>query len=726
MAFNIGINVIETDGSAAPAIAGAPTSVAGFLLRSRRGPTDQAVRVSNFRQFTARFGSYDRNFVGAYCVDGFFLNGGQEAYIARVLGSESAAASVTLQGRNGSNTLEVTAGYRNTPEHGSWGNDLYIGVQDNPTFSSRLAANLAGNQPARLQGAAISGLINLSVPSTDPARTLVIQVDNPATSITVTLDDTTLPVPSQATAQDVVDAINAQAGQRVIALVEANGILLVSRRKGSASNLSLTTTATTTLTLLGFTAASATDAGAASTNPSYTQVQVDSIAGFAIGNWVRLDDGISQNWHRITNLVQQEDAAGNSQFFVQWAEPPEAERNEYRIADNATLSTCEFNLVVQQLTPADSNPQTVETWEKLTLDASQANYAPLRLNDPFSGSAYIVLTDLNPTAFDGRDVPPPRTGIRLGLATPSTSTLTRTAGSDGNQPATGDYRNALSRFDTAAIQLLATPELMPDGVLRAVTRAAIDYCAEKGDCMFVGHTPASRDVDGAKAFGQDFRAAKVYGALYWPWITITDPIGTGSNPTRDVPPTGHVMGVYARIDQTRGVWKAPAGNEAVVRGALSVERNITDTDHTDLVKNSSINGIRLIRGAGIVIDASRTLSTDTRWLYVNIRLLFNYVKASLREGLRWVKQEPNRDTLWNKIKFNTVTPFLLRLYQAGAFGTGTPSEVFTVICGPENNPPDEIALGNLRIEVYFYPARPAETILIIVGQQESGASASEQ
>jgi uncharacterized protein len=267
---------------------------------------------------------------------------------------------------------------------------------------------------------------------------------------------------------------------------------------------------------------------------------------------------------------------------------------------------------------------------------------------------------------------------------------------------------------------------MADGMLKAVTRAALDYCEQKGDCMFVGHTPRDRDGEGAKAFSQDFRAAKVYGALYWPWITVSDPLGAGSNPTKVIPPTGSVMGVYARIDQTRGVWKAPAGNEAVLRGALAVERSITDVDHTDLVKNGSINGIRSLRGAGIVIDASRTLSTDTRWLYVNIRLLFNYVKASLRDGLRWVKQEPNRESLWNKIKFNSVNPFLLRLFQAGAFGPGAPGEVFTVICGPENNPPDEIALGNLRVEVYFYPARPAETILIIVGQQESGANASEQ
>lgn len=244
--------------------------------------------------------------------------------------------------------------------------------------------------------------------------------------------------------------------------------------------------------------------------------------------------------------------------------------------------------------------------------------------------------------------------------------------------------------------------------------------------MFVGHTPLNRNASGAEAFGKNFRASKVFGALYWPWIMVTDPIGVGSNPTREIPPTGHVLGAYARIDQTRGVWKAPAGNEAVLRGALAVKYDITDTDHTTLVKNGSVNGIRRIPGAGIVIDASRTLSTDTRWLYVNVRLLFNYVKASLREGLRWVKQEPNRETLWNKIKYNTVTPFLLGLYQSGAFGPGTPDQVFTVICGPENNPPDQIALGNLRVEIYFYPARPAETIIITIGQQDSGTTTSEQ
>jgi phage tail sheath protein FI len=183
--------------------------------------------------------------------------------------------------------------------------------------------------------------------------------------------------------------------------------------------------------------------------------------------------------------------------------------------------------------------------------------------------------------------------------------------------------------------------------------------------------------------------------------------------------------MYARIANARGIWKAPAGDEAILFNALGVEFDMTDTDHTDLVKNGSVNGVRAIPGAGIVVDASRTLSTDSRWLYVNVRRLFNFVKISLRDGLRWVAQEPNDDALRRKVRFNTVTPFLLGLWRQGAFGSAPPELVFTVKCDAENNPPSDVNLGIFRIEVYFYAAKPAETIIIVVGQQESGATAAE-
>jgi len=721
----IGINVIETDGSAAPAIAAAATSVAAVVLRSKRGPTDRAVRVSNFRQFTQRFGGHDPNYVGAYAIQGLFGNGGREAWISRAVGSGAAAARVTLVDRGGNATLRVGAGYRGVEEVGAWGNDLYVDIADNPEFSTPLLATRPGNQPARLQGNAFAGAtVDLSVALGSPARKLRINVDS-GPNFDITFDAAAVPVLAAATSDDVAGAINRVAGSRVVASASGGGLLIVSRQKGAASRVeAVAGFDDPTRTLLGLNVAAAT--GAAAAAGAYDEVQVTDFGSLAVGDSVRLDDGITSDWVQITQLEQRAVVGGGVEFHVHFTQPPAANQNEYRTQDGAHLSTSEFNLVIRQQGPNDPGPVPVETWEKVSMNSVAPRYVASLVNDSFSGSSYVTVVDQNPGAFTGRDAPALGTSFRLGLATPATAALARQAGNDGGAPTTAAYTGALSFYDTAQVQLVLVPELMSAAMLGAVTRAALDYCANRGDCVYVGHTPNGRDEDGAKSFGQVYRGAKVYGALYWPWIVVPDPIGAGPNPTRTIPPSGHVGGVYARIDQTRGIWKAPAGDEALVRGALDVETTVTDADHTDLVKNGSVNGIRPIAGVGIVLDASRTLSTDTRWLYVNVRLLFNYVKSSLRDGLRWVKQEPNREALWGMVKFGSVTPFLLRLYQAGAFGPGTPTEVFTVICGPENNPPDEIALGNLKIEVYFYPSRPAETIVIIVGQQESGATAAER
>ncbi len=276
-------------------------------------------------------------------------------------------------------------------------------------------------------------------------------------------------------------------------------------------------------------------------------------------------------------------------------------------------------------------------------------------------------------------------------------------------------------FDPLDVQLVCTERSDP-----AIVNAGLAYCEERGDCMFVGSVPqGSVGGDTAVEYGAGFQGKKVYGALYGPWIDVSDPLAPGPTQIKRIPPTGHIIGVFARIETTRGIFKAPAGDEARLLGALDVEYQLSDAEHTDLVELGSVNGIRAIPGAGIVIDASRTLSTDVRWRYVNVRLLFNYVKSSLKQGLRWVKQEPNRDQLWDAVKYGSVRPFLLGLWRQGAFGSGEPDDVFTIIVDATNNPPEEVDKGNFKLEVYFYPSKPAETILIVVGQQPSGASAAE-
>lgn len=363
--------------------------------------------------------------------------------------------------------------------------------------------------------------------------------------------------------------------------------------------------------------------------------------------------------------------------------------------------------------------QIVETWERLSGSADGAEQDPLAtINDEFSGSKYIVLSSgagagsgESDDGPDGTDDPiAPDTSGFVALEDGTDDSLSGSA-------LVNAISEALNRFDTYDVQLLCCPETSDNGWVSA----ALTYCENRGDCMFIGHTPENQDASAAKSYGKSKQGDKVYGALYFPWVRVRDPIGT----QKWIPPTGHVMGVYARIERERGIWKAPAGNGASVNGVLDVRHGLTDADHTDLVKNGSVNAIRFIPGVGIVIDSSRTLSTNPLWLYVNVRLLFNFVKSSLKTGLRWVVQEPNDEALWNKVKYNSVTPFLMGLWRRGAFGPGSPDEVFTVKVDAENNPPESIQQGVLNVEVYFYPSRPAETIVITIGQQEGGASAAE-
>ena len=400
------------------------------------------------------------------------------------------------------------------------------------------------------------------------------------------------------------------------------------------------------------------------------------------------------------------------------------------------LTTAEINLSIYENQSPDMPDRLVETWNRLTLEAGKSNSIDTRLNDRYAGSAFVCVA-LTPTAGHPvliRRGKNPANAISPrslpGMPSPALIVGGREAlvgGGDGDNPTTADYKSALDAFDTVDMQLLSVIlEDRAEDDVAAIHKDGIAYCERRGDCIYLGQIPRGLNVLAAQFFGQRLQSSKSYGVLYWPWIAVTDPTGKDSNPIRWIPPIGHVGGTYARIAGSRGIWEAPAGNKAGLRGALAVERDITDQEHTLLVREGSVNGIRRLPRLGIVIDASRTLSTDPRWWYVNVRLLFNYVKSSLRESLRWVKQEPNREALWRRITNNSIRPFLSRLYQEGAFGPGTPEQVFRVVCGPENNPPQEVTKGNLTVEVYFYPSRPAETIVIKVGQQDGASSAAER
>jgi phage tail sheath protein FI len=208
-----------------------------------------------------------------------------------------------------------------------------------------------------------------------------------------------------------------------------------------------------------------------------------------------------------------------------------------------------------------------------------------------------------------------------------------------------------------------------------------------------------------------------YGAYYFPWIEVYDP----EKGNIFVPPSGHVAGVYARVDGERGVHKAPA-NE-IIRGALGLRYTITKGEQ-DILNPKGINCIREFKGRGIRIWGARTISSDPEWRYVNVRRLFNMVENSIEKGTQWVVFEPNDQKLWKKVTRN-IKAFLSRIYMSGALFGDSPDKAFYVKCDSETNPPEVIDAGQLICEIGMCPVKPAEFVVFRIGQMPSGGDVSE-
>ncbi len=207
-----------------------------------------------------------------------------------------------------------------------------------------------------------------------------------------------------------------------------------------------------------------------------------------------------------------------------------------------------------------------------------------------------------------------------------------------------------------------------------------------------------------------------FATLYYPWVEVMDPIT--SRPIM-VPPSGHVAGIWARVDGSRGVHKAPA-NE-VVLGANGLGFQVTHEEQGGL-NRVGVNCIRAFPGRGIRVWGARTLSSDPEWRYVNVRRLFNYIGESIIEGTQWAVFEPNDDRLWTRLRISTYN-FLMRTWRDGALFGATPEEAFFVKCDAETNPPEVIEAGQVVIEVGVSPVKPAEFVIFRISQFTGGGAA---
>ncbi|MER6140640.1 phage tail sheath C-terminal domain-containing protein [Streptomyces sparsogenes] len=244
-----------------------------------------------------------------------------------------------------------------------------------------------------------------------------------------------------------------------------------------------------------------------------------------------------------------------------------------------------------------------------------------------------------------------------------------------------------------------------------VESALVTHCELLRDRFAILDPQDGLDIEGIQAFREPFDTK--YAALYHPWLVARDP-STG----RDVelPPSGHMAGIYARVDAERGVHKAPAN--AVIRGIRltdGIAQDITKR-HQDLLNPKGINALRFFPGMGHRVWGARTLSSDSSWKYVNVRRLFLYLEESIDEGTQWVVFEPNDEALWALVR-QTVTNFLTTVWRSGALAGTTPEEAFFVACDRTTMTEDDLANGRLICVIGVAPVFPAEFVIFRIQQK---------
>lgn len=263
--------------------------------------------------------------------------------------------------------------------------------------------------------------------------------------------------------------------------------------------------------------------------------------------------------------------------------------------------------------------------------------------------------------------------------------------------------------------------LMPGNTSDAVRNKLVDHCKNLKDRFAILDGPDSATdlttLTRIAAQGGVMPQRSDFAAVYFPWIRVFDPATKLQNPSSDgsivVPPSGHIAGIYARVDNDRGVHKAPA-NEAIL-GVLNVTQPISSIDQQDL-NEKGVNAIRVLNG-NILVWGARTvggnLNADLK--YINVRRTLLYLRESIDEGTQWVVFEPNTPALWQTISRN-VSAFLTSVWRSGALFGNTAQEAFYVKCDEGTNPPEEREQGRVITEIGVAIVRPAEFVIFRISQ----------
>jgi len=435
------------------------------------------------------------------------------------------------------------------------------------------------------------------------------------------------------------------------------------------------------------------------------EAQVNVTRGFERGALVRVYDRNSSDYIVLTEI-------GDRQ--IKWASATPVNRR-YRAAGPTYLEVIEVEV---HAALRDRR----ETFRGLQLHNTSRRYVSKVIQ---AESRLIAVDDLGSRSPWPHNMPRSEAAAKLSNGRDGSDDVTPEdiVGYD-NGP--GDRAGLLALGALDDVAMLCVPDAMifpirkpgPEGDVAAqrVHDQMITMCELLKDRFAILDCPLTRDIELVRRWRR--RTDTSYAAYYWPWVGIVEQDGrVVKNPS-----SGHMAGLYARLESEDGVHRAPA-NEPI-KGIVDLSVPITEDDQ-GVLNAEAINCFRMSRG--IRPWGARTSSSDPDWRFINVRRLFIMLRRSLEEGSRWVTFEPNTPNTWDSVR-SRVKAFLEKLYEKGMFSGGSPDDSFYVKCDAETNPPELQDMGMLVIEVGVAPAVPAEFIVIRITQKlgEEGLPAPDE
>ena len=367
------------------------------------------------------------------------------------------------------------------------------------------------------------------------------------------------------------------------------------------------------------------------------------------------------------------------------------------------ITTCEFSMEVRY------NEQ-VESFDNLSFNVQSPNYVDKRISKSELVTAQCLA--------DGTKIESPfeqlagdEAVMTISLASGSNGDISSISAADfiGTDDGAGRRTGIQAFLDNDSVSLMAVPGVTDPNVQLTL----VAHCENLGSRFAVLDIPKdSRKVEDIMAHRDIFDSN--YVALYHPWLEVFDPL---DKKNIAIPPSGSVLGIYARSDGSRGVHKAPA-NE-VVRACVGLDCAFNKGEQ-DILNPKGVNLIRSFPGQGIRVWGARTATSNGSWKYVNVRRLFIYIEESIKANTSWAVFEPNDEVLWVRVQ-RTISVFLNTMWREGSLAGQSPEEAFFVNIGRDTMSQDDIDNGRLICVIGVAPVKPAEFVIFRISQKTSDA-----